>query len=418
MTTMRIAFAGAGARGAAYAELTAERPERAVVTAVAEPDDARRESFAAHHELADGQVFADWRELAARPRLADAVVIALLDDQHLDAALAFIARGYHVLLEKPMAVSDEDCVRIAEAAENAGVLLGLCHVMRYTRYTRALKRELASGAVGDIVSVQHLEPIGSYHFAHSFVRGNWRREDETGPLLLTKSCHDIDWLGDVIGRAPRRVSSFGSLTHFRPENRPPGAADRCLDCPAEVEAGCPFSAARIYRQGLRDGHGPKHYFASVVARDLTEDTLTEALRTGPYGRCAYACDNDVNDHQTVTVEYEGGLTASFTLTAFTPQENRRTRIFGTRGQLTGDGRYLEVYDLLTERRTVIDTSVDGSNNTEGHAGGDRALLYAFVDALSDGCPELVVSGARTGVASHRLVFAAERARRTGTVVTL
>lgn len=363
-----LAFAGAGARGAAYARLAGGRPERSTVVAVAEPREGPRAEFARGHGLGADAVFADWRDLAERPRLADAVVIAVLDEEHVEAALAFIALGYNILLEKPMATSEEGCVRIAEAARDAGVVLAVCHVMRYTHYTRAVKAAIAGGAIGDIISVEHLEPVGSYHFAHSFVRGNWRREDETSFVLLTKSCHDIDWLSDVVGRPAKRVSSFGGLTHFRRENQPDGAADRCLDC--SVEETCPYSAVRMYREGLRDG-GPKRYFTRVMADAPTEEAVTSALATGPYGRCVYACDNDVADHQVVAIEFDGGVTASFTLAAFTPLENRRTRVFGSRGRLTGDGRFIEVYDFLTESRTVIDTVADGASAAEGHAGGDE-----------------------------------------------
>lgn len=413
---LTLAVAGAGARGAAYAELAVRRPDRCSVVAVAEPRPPARQSFAERHGLGGSGVFESWRELADQPRLADAVVVAVLDDQHVEAALAFIERGYDILLEKPMATTEDGCRQIVEAAERAGVTMQVCHVMRHTDYTRMLKAELAAGVIGDIVSVEHLEPVGSYHFAHSFVRGNWRREDETSFVLLTKSCHDLDWLNHIVDHAPRRVASFGSLMHFRAESRPAGAADRCLDC--AVESGCPFSAARLYRTGLRDG-GTKQYFTKVMADGvLTEDAVTEALATGPYGRCVYACDNDVADHQVVSIEYDGGITASFTLSAFTPLENRRTKIFGTRGQITADGRFIEIYDFLTERRTTIDTSKDGSSAAEGHAGGDQALMDDFVDALVDGRPELITAHLQDTLDGHRLVFAAEHARRTSTVVQL
>lgn len=413
---LTLAVAGAGARGAAYAELAARRPDSCTIVAVAEPRERARLAFTERHGLDQDAVFESWRDLADQPRLADAVAVAVLDEQHVEAALAFIERGYDLLLEKPMATTEEGCRRITEAAERAGVAVQVCHVMRHTTYTRALKAELAAGVIGEIVSVEHLEPVGYYHFAHSFVRGNWRREDETSFVLLTKSCHDLDWLNYLVARTPRRVASFGSLTHFRPENRPAGAADRCLDC--AVESGCPFSAARLYRTGLREG-GTKQYFTKVMAGGvLTEDAVTEALATGPYGRCVYACDNDVADHQVVSIEYDGGITASFTLSAFTPLESRRTKIFGTRGQLTGDGRFLEVYDFLTERRTVIDTSRDGSSAAEGHAGGDQALMDDFVDALVAGRPDLITARLQDTLDAHRLVFAAERARRTRSVEEL
>ncbi|WP_419992736.1 Gfo/Idh/MocA family protein [Streptomyces boninensis] len=409
-----LAVAGAGARGTAYAEFAAQWPDQARIVAVAEPREAMRKSFADRHELRPELVFSTWQELAARGRIADAVLISTLDADHLAPTEAFAELGYDILLEKPIATTAAETAAVGEVAARTGAMVAVCHVMRYTRYTEALLTLL--DRIGDIVSIEHLEPVGWYHFAHSFVRGNWRREDEAAFAMLAKSCHDIDWLGYVVGREARRVSSFGGLRHFRPENKPAGATDRCLTCP--VEADCAYSAARIYREGLRDG-GTKRYFTRVMAEnDLTEEAVTEALATGPYGRCVYACDNDAVDHQVVNIEYEGGVTASFTMTAFTPLENRHTKIFGTRGQLTGDGRHLSVYDFRTEQTTVIDTSLDGSSAAEGHAGGDAGLIASFVTALHEGRPELVRSGIAESVAGHEVVFAAERARREGAVITL
>ncbi len=409
-----IAVVGAGARGAAYAELMARWPERAEIVAVAEARDGVRDRFAVRHALDPDNVFADWRDLAARGRIADAVIVATLDADHLAPTTAFAEQGYDILLEKPIAPTEDEAVAIGAVAARTGATVAVCHVMRYTLYTWAMKELLPD--IGEIVSVEHLEPIGSYHFAHSFVRGNWRRTDETTFALLAKACHDIDWLGYVVGRPVTRTSSFGGLSHFRPENRPAGATDRCLDCP--LRDTCAYSATTLYRDGLRRG-GTKQYFTRVMTGgDLTEDAVTRALAEGPYGRCVYASDNDVVDHQVVTLEFEGGATASFTMTAFTPLENRHTKIFGTRGQLTGDGRHIHVYDFRTERTTTIDTSLDGSSAAEGHAGGDENLTRSFVDALHQGRPELILSGIGESVDSHRVVFAAERARHTGTVVSL
>ncbi|SEB31015.1 Gfo/Idh/MocA family protein [Streptomyces melanosporofaciens] len=409
-----LAVVGAGARGAAYAELAAQWPERVRVVAVAEPRDAVREPFASRHGVPGENAVADWRELTARGRIADAVLIATLDADHLAPTAAFAEQGYDILLEKPIAPGEAESVAIGEAAARTGAMVAVCHVMRYTHYTRKVKELLPE--IGEVVSVEHLEPIGAYHFAHSFVRGNWRRTDESSCTLLAKSCHDIDWLGHVIGRPVVRASSFGGLFHFRPENRPALATDRCLDCP--LQDSCAYSATTLYRDGLRHG-GTKRYFTRVMtAGTLTEEAVTEALAEGSYGRCVYACDNDAVDHQVVNLEYEGGATASFTMTAFTPLENRHTKIFGTRGQLTGDGRHIRVYDFRTERTTVVDTSLDGSSAAEGHAGGDENLIRSFVDALHQGRPELIRSGIGESVDSHRVVFAAEHARRTGTVVTL
>jgi predicted dehydrogenase len=409
-----VAVVGAGARGSAYAEYASLWPERVRVVAVAEAREKVRNRFAARHSLAPDHVFADWRDMAAHGRIADAVIVATLDAEHLAPTNAFADQGYDILLEKPISPTEAGSVAIGQVAARTGATIAVCHVMRYTPYTRQVKEMLP--AIGDVVSVEHLEPIGAYHFAHSFVRGNWRRTDESAFALLAKSCHDIDWLGYVVGRPVTRASSFGGLLHFRAENQPLQAADRCLDCP--LQDSCAYSATTLYRDGLRNG-GTKRYFTNVItAGDLTEEAVTRALAEGPYGRCVYASDNDVVDHQVVSLEFEGGVTASFTMTAFTPLENRHTKIFGTRGQLTGDGRYVHVYDFRTERTTTVDTSLDGSSAAEGHAGGDENLIRSFVDALHQGRPELILSPIEESVASHRVVFAAERARLTGTVVSL
>ncbi|MFI6602379.1 Gfo/Idh/MocA family protein [Nonomuraea sp. NPDC050536] len=409
-----LAVVGAGARGAAYAELAASWPERVRVVAVAEPVEEVRSRFAVRHGLPDSRVFGDWREMAAQGRIADAVIVATLDADHLAPTRVLAEQGYDILLEKPIAPTEAETVAIGEAAARTGAMIAVCHVMRYTPYTRRLRGELPR--IGDIVSIEHLEPVGWYHFAHSFVRGSWRRTDEATFALLAKSCHDIDWLGHLVGRRVERVSSFGGLRHFRADQRPEGAGERCLEC--RIERSCPYSAVRLYRTGLREG-GTKRYFTRVATGGvLTEEAVTRALAEGPYGRCVYASDNDVVDHQVVNLEYEDGITVSFTMTAFTPLENRHTKIFGTRGQLTGDGRFIHVYDFLSEQTTTIDTSLDGSSAAEGHAGGDEALMDAFVRALHEGRPELVLSGIQESVDSHRVVFAAERARRTAGVQTL
>jgi predicted dehydrogenase len=408
--TVTFAVVGAGNRGCAYAA-HATRDGRARVVAVADPDPVRRGRVGPGAER-----FADWRDLADRPRLADAVIIATHDKDHVEPAERFAARGYDILLEKPMADSEDGCRRVVAAAERAGVIFAICHVLRYTPYTRTCKEIVDAGRIGEIVSVQHLEPVGWWHQAHSFVRGNWRRADESTFMLLAKSCHDLDWLVHMVGRPVARVSSFGGLHHFTRDNQPAGAADRCLDC--AVEAGCPYSAKRLYLSCLGDP-GRERWPLSVLTDDFTEAGVLAALRTGPYGRCVYACDNDVVDHQVVNMEFEGGATAAFTMTAFTPMAPRQTRIFGTRGSIEGDGARLTVLDFVTGGSEVIDTRPAGGPSAGGgHGGGDRGLVDAFLRAVERRDPSFVRSGPRESLHSHLVAWAAERARRTGTVVSV
>jgi len=282
--------------------------------------------------------------------------------------------------------------------------------MRYTPYTRALKRLLDDGVVGDVISIDHLEPVGFLHQAHSYVRGNWRREDETGPMLLAKCCHDLDWLSYLVAAPCRAVSSFGSLAHFRRDRRPDGAGDRCVDC--AIEADCPFSARRLYL-GMAE-RGETVWPVDVVAWPPTPDNVEQALRDGPYGRCVWACDNDVVDHQVVNLEYASGVTASLTMTAFTRMRARETRIFGTRGELYGNGDTVEVHDFLSRETTVYDTT--NGDELGRHGGGDDGVMADFVAAAAAGDPALVPTSPAETLESHRIAFAAEASRHERRVV--
>lgn len=411
---LRLAVVGLGGRGTIYCRAVgagAGRSGPAEVVQVAEPRDHACSSMGAELGLDDSAMFADWHDLAAGERLADAVVITTQDHDHRPAIEAFAAAGYDILSEKPLACTQADCEAAVQAAGSAGVFLGVCHVLRYTPNTERIMALVADGAIGDIVAIQHLEPVGYFHFAHSFVRGAWRREDDSGPLLLTKSCHDLDWLSFVVGERAVRVSSFGSLSVFNAANKPPAASDRCITCPVEPE--CEYSAVRMYRAGL-DEASVESYFTRVMAPAYTAEAVNDALRSGPYGRCVFQSDNDVLDHQVVNVEYANGVTASFTVSAFTRFEDRRSSIFGTRGQIVTDGRTVELYDFASRSSTFFDVTGDGS----GHGGGDAVMLATFIDALWAGEPDRFTSQGAESLATHSIVFAAERARRTNTVVEL
>lgn len=415
MIPAKLLIIGAGTRGAGYAEYARLNPELARVVGVAEVRDDQRAALAAQHGIRDEHVFADWGAAAERPRFADAVIIATPDALHADPAVAFAELGYHILLEKPMAPNAEDCRRIVAAAQAHRQMFAVCHVMRYTAYTKKVKEIVASGRLGEVISIQHLEPVGYWHQAHSYVRGNWRSEQESSPMLLAKSCHDLDWIRYILDRRCTQISSFGGLAHFRPENRPQGAADRCLAC--AVEPDCPYSALKIYLQRVR--RGETGWPVSVLTNDATEAGVTEALRTGPYGRCVYACDNDVVDHQVVNMLFDDGATATFTMTAFTSKRDRETRIFGTRGELYGDGRFIEVYDFLTDRTERTDVGIPSAGSIlSGHGGGDLALMTHFVDALIKNDPSPILSGPTESLETHMMVFAAEQARHEQRVVEL
>lgn len=409
---VKIIIVGAGDRGSEYSKYALLHPDQAKIIGVAEPRQFYRQRVAEKHQISTEYMFPDWQALESRDRLADAVIIATQDALHEAPAIALAEKGYHILLEKPMAPTPEACQRIATAVTTQKIIFGVCHVMRYTNYTRKLKELVSAGLIGDLISIQHLEPVGYWHFAHSFVRGNWRKESESAPILLAKSCHDLDWLRHIMGVRCIQVSSFGSLRHFRAENKPPNAAKRCLDC--DDEPLCPYSAKKIYPERIEQGLSG--WVANVLTPDLTPDGITHALRTGPYGRCVYECDNDVVDHQVVNMNFAGGQTASFTMTAFTPWEDRQTKLFGSLGQLYSDGTAIEHFDFLTGKTQIYEIEPLSQNSMEHHGGGDYNLMASFVAAVAQNDPSHILSGPAESLESHQMVFAAEQARRNNNVI--
>ena len=404
---------GAGSRGSGFGRFAANNPDLARVVGVAEPRPFYRQRMADQHGIPPEHVAADWHTLLALPKFADAVIIATPDRYHAEIAVAFANKGYAMLLEKPMATNAEDCRRIVDAVEKNHILFAVFHDFRYFNYTQVLKKAIDSGLIGDVVSIQHLEPVGHWHMAHSFVRGNWRNEAESSFMLLAKSCHDIDWLRYILGQRCVLASSFGSLTHFKKSQKPAeaGAALRCLDC--AYEAQCPYSAKSFYMN--RFNKGDYGWPLDVITPTFTEEGVMQALREGPYGRCVYECDNDVVDHQVVNLLYENGATASFSMIGCSEHGDRKTTVFGTLGEIRGDLSQLVHNDYLTGKTEIIDTTPPDSP-TGGHWDGDINVLKAFTYAVATGDTSHILSGARETLETHLTVFAAEQSRREGRTV--
>lgn len=448
---------GAGNRGAdTYARWALAHPDRLRIIAVAEPDPARRQRVSAAHGIPAAMQFDDYRSLLSLPSLSRAAIIATQDHCHTEPALLAMKAGYDVLLEKPMATTPAECASLVAAAESSGRLLQVCHVMRYTEFAQALKQVLASGILGQVITISHRENVSSWHMAHSYVRGNWRSEQESSPMILAKCCHDLDLLVWLLDEKPLTVSSVGSLRHFQPENAPPGAPARCTDgCP--VEDTCPFYAPSLYLDlnpitfGLSHARHPLTRFAGRTARShpallramswvmpplrqltaydgwprsiitseaSSEKHLYQALDTGPYGRCVYHCDNDVVDHQVVLMAFPSGISATLTMHGHSEQECRTIRIDGSQASLFGRFGFNETFIEVRDHRDFSVKRWDFANEIEsgGHGGGDEGLMEGFVDALAGVSAPL--TDARTSLESHLLAFAAEEARLQGTVVAM
>ncbi|MGI9431534.1 MAG: Gfo/Idh/MocA family protein [Myxococcota bacterium] len=414
--TVDAVLLGAGNRGRfTYGAWARKHPDELQITALAEPDPQRRAACQREHGIPDERVFADWRELAAGPQLASSMIIATSDTMHAEPAIRALESGYDVLLEKPIAPTPEECVAVVAAAERTGCLLQIGHVLRYTGFYEKVHELVASGVLGDLVTIDMKEHVAYWHMTHSFVRGKFRNREIAAPLVLAKTCHDLDLMVWLAGSAPQRVASLGSLQHFQPAGAPDGAPARCTDgCPVQAE--CPHDAERLYL-------GPSDEIArlwpwSDVSPDPSEQARRAALETGRYGRCVYHCDNDVVDHQVLAVEFDGGVTATFTVQGLASEERRTIRLTGTRGELRG-----VLHDGLIEvsRHGQFGTEqhpVEPGSGLVGHFGGDERLVEHFAAAASGKGAESVRTSGQTSLSGHLLGFAAERARETLRVVEL
>ncbi|KDQ20530.1 hypothetical protein BOTBODRAFT_26548 [Botryobasidium botryosum FD-172 SS1] len=418
-----IAIIGAGQRGKVYAEFALANPHLCKVVAVAEPRKRTRELMVEAHLVPEAQVFKSWEDLLAASsaclaqtgkRIADAVVVAVQDNLHAAIVTAFAEQQYHILCEKPLATTPEECIRIHDAVKKSDKVFGIGHVLRYSPYNRAIADIIRSGELGKPINIVHIEPVGHYHFAHSYVRGDWAREKDSSFSLMTKSCHDIDILGFYLSPStPVRVSSFGSLTHFRKSEKPvaAGPATRCMECP--IRDSCPYSAKRIYLDPVTIGE--RGWPASTLTDGPPDiESVTEVLQTGPYGKCVYESDNDVVDHQVVNLEYSTGATCSFTMVAFTEQIcNRSTRIHFTHGELIGDMK-----TFTTTNFTTLETKQHAPlQEGGGHGGGDLGLMRAFVHAVREGRQDVLGVTVDEVLRSHMTVFAAEKSRKEGKVIS-
>jgi len=447
--TIQAVLIGAGQRGMyAYGPYGLQHPEEINFIAVAEPDPERRARFSTQHNIPVDNQFESWEQLLGKPKFGRAALICTQDQMHTGPAVAALNAGYDVLLEKPMAPTLEECNLLVDTAESTGQQLHICHVLRYTKHFQQMKTVIDSGVLGDIVNVSHRENVAWWHMAHSFVRGNWRNQALSAPMILAKCCHDLDILIWLLGDRTATLSSVGNLFHYRPENAPGGAAKRCLDgceaaedcryfapfiyldsaplfrAVADTASGYEKWAAKTYlkRPGvisflskfipdLKQLSGYRGWPNSAVAHDPTPELLMTALVDGPYGRCVYYCDNDVVDHQVVSMQFEKGTSVTLTMHGHSHLEGRTTRIEGSNATLMSEfstgGSWIEVNEHRSDNRTRYNTS---ASLRSGHGGGDTHLMTGFIRALWENDGKIALACARISLESHLMAFVAEEAR--------
>ena len=289
----------------------------------------------------------------------------------------------------------------------------VCHVLRYTAAMRKLKEILNSGAIGRLVSMDQTENVVFWHEAHSYIRGNWRNRAMARPMIMAKCCHDLDLIQDFVGSKCKSVASMGSLAYFKASNQPEGAANRCVQC--KYVDSCSYSAKKIYIDMWKDCGRPANLFPFSLITDVyptTEEALWKAIEEGPYGRCVFACDNDVVDNQTTIMQFENGITATLKMEAFVKDGGRDIRFFGTEGEL----ELREGEDTITLKKYFGENTVwkisDLTDDLEGHGGGDHRMIDELYEIITGKTPNVATS-IDESIESHYMALAAEESRLTG-----
>ncbi len=412
MGVTTVVIAGAGGRGRlTYAPYSKKFPEQMKLVAAADRIPARLEEMRREYGLAEEHCFSTVEEMFAQPRLADMAFICTQDADHVRHACLALEKGYDLLLEKPVAGDVDACRKLLEKAEELGRSVTVCHVLRYAPFYQKLKSILEEGVLGQIISIQASENVGYWHQAHSFVRGNWRNSGETSPMILQKCCHDMDLLVWLTDSRCKRISSMGSRSHFREENAPEGAPRYCMEgCPVKEQ--CPYDAEKIYITDEVTGYDAKGagWLQNAVMVQPTREGLLETLRTSPYGRCVYRCDNDVVDNQSITMEMENGVTVGFHMCGLNRNNYRAIHIMGTKGDITGnlEEELLVLHQFGGKEETL---RIDARETASGHSGGDFGMLHDMFEARSQG--RATLTSLRQSLESHYMALAAEQSRLSG-----
>ncbi len=413
---LKLACIGCGARAQTYTQLAARHPERFQIVAGADPVPERVEKIRRTSGNPAFQGFPGAEAILSAGKLADVMIVATQDNFHFDPCQGALRLGYDVLLEKPIATRLEQVLETERLARQVGRRVMVCFVLRFAAFYRKVKEILDSGVLGEVVSIQASEGVNPWHQAHSFVRGHWSVVGQSSPMILSKCCHDVDILHWLAGRRCTRIASFGALDFFRSERAPAGVPARCTDgCP--VGDTCPYNALRY----TGDMRVPWLSMVYDRALEASPEEVTAWLRTSPWGRCVYRCDNDAVDRQVLAMEFEAGITGTFTMTAFAT--GRHIEICGTRAVLKGGESYRQYFGthlmLLPHQGEPVRYTVQAEDGGyELHGGGDAGLINALYHEMTKPQGAPLEAGIESTVHSHVIAFAAEEARRTGRVVEL
>ena len=407
MSYIKVALVGAGSRGRhAYGNYILNNQNTIRYVAVVEPNEDKRRSLAKEHNIPLEMCFDNEEDFYRLGKICDAIIIAHQDKQHYNTTVKALNLGYDVLLEKPMTPDAFECIDLEECAKRNGVKLMVCHVLRYTEFYEKIKELVEEKVIGDLIGFEHRENIGHYDMAHSFVRGNWRNSKETSPLVLAKTCHDMDIITWLVNDECTAVYSSGDLNYFNEKYAPEGSAKKCLDC--KLKEDCIFSAKKVYLDNCSN-----NWPINTLCANPTQDKVKDVLDKTNYGTCVWKVeDNDVCDNQVAVLEFKNGVRGTFCVTAFTHNQFRETSLFGTKGSIYANTRDNEIVVRahgIDENAEAHITVIRPKRIVGGHGGGDVGLMEDFINAVN-GSIQKPRTSVEQSLQSHMMSYACEKSR--------
>lgn len=413
-----VAVCGCGSRGVnSYAKYALVHPDKMKVVAGADIDQEKLNLFKSIYNVQDDMLFHSDDELLSKPKLADVLVIATQDRHHVKEAIKALELGYHLVIEKPISPDLEECLKLSKKVYESKSYVVVCHVLRHSPFYKKVRKLLRAKVIGDIRTISMAENVSYWHYTHSFVRGNWRDSNVTSSVIMQKCIHDLDIMRWLAESKCNKIQSFGELSYFNSKNKPEGASDRCFDC--KYKETCPYSAYSIYITGKYCGvrHNNNHWLIDSIVNNPTEENLIKALDKGPYGKCVFACDNNVCDHQVVNAEFDNHIIGSFVMSAFTEKYYRTLKVTGTKGELYGSIEDNKIHiERYGQEEEIVDVG-DPGNIFAGH-GGVEALMSCMCRLIENN-EEYAHEKFDVVLDSHLMAIAAEESRiNNGKVIDL
>lgn len=431
MKQLTCVILGYGDRSERYSAYALSHPEELQVIAVIDIATNKLETAKKVFGLKDDMLFSSLDGFLSKGIKCDFVINGTMDNLHYETSVKLLKSGYNLLLEKPITANPVELKEIQQLANEKGLKVIVCHVLRYTPFYSKIKEIIAKGEIGKIISMEMNEHVWHGHFINSYVRGKWRREEDCGSgFLLAKCCHDTDlmcWLnGDTV---PKYVSSFGSRSQYTPENAPKDSTEYCYNCPCKDK--CFFNAMDFE---LKKDFIPQYTWAGLnkPLDEITEEEKIEFLKKDVYGKCVYKTDMDIVDRQSVSVEFANGSIATLNMIGGTTLAGRHIHIVGDRGEIVGyieENKFVltkyfacEKEEDLKKNSIVYDLNKDyelkdGGQSVAGHYGGDYFIMKDLLTLLRGEKNSLSTTDINDSVKGHIVCYAAEKSRKEKRIVT-